>query len=226
MEEQTNKPELETGTAATALMGAAAGAIGVWALDRADWFMWNRLDEETRTRTIAVRPGGEPPAHVLASKIEKTAGFNPTEKQHDMAGNVTHYSIGIGPAVGYALMRDKLPGRGPMRGLLYGFGVFLMQDEAVNAVTGLSAKPQAYPWQAHARGLIAHLVYGVATELALNAMERAVKSTRSGDSARDTSSRLDRSRYANGQRIEENTEMARSGKLEMQVRPSSQVSRH
>jgi len=158
-----------------ALIGAAAGAFGVWALDRADWFMWNHESEASRFRTTAVRPGGEPPAHVAASKIEQMFGLNPTPQQHELAAAVTHYGIGIAPAVLYALYRDKLPVKGPARGLLYGLGLFLLQDEALNSASGLAAKPQDYPWQAHARGLVAHLVYGVATELALNMMEKTAK---------------------------------------------------
>jgi len=50
-----------------------------------------------------------------------------------------------------------------------------MQDEVLNTVTGLGARPQRYPWQAHARGLVAHIVYGVATELVLNLVENAVQ---------------------------------------------------
>ncbi|MBA2722666.1 MAG: DUF1440 domain-containing protein [Methylibium sp.] len=220
MEQRMNETGTETGVAATALMGAAAGAIAVWALDRVDWFMWNRLDARTRTRTVSVRPAGEPPSHALVSKIEKAAGLNPTDRQHDLAGDITHYMIGIGPAAGYAVMRDKLPGRGPMRGLLYGLGVFLMQDEAFNTATGLGAKPQAYPWQAHARGLIAHLVYGVTTELVLNAMERAVESARSGGTAGGTGPAMELSRDSNGKRVDKGTETARTDEAEIQGQPS------
>ena len=28
----------------SALMGAVAGAVAVWAMDRVDWFMWPRVD--------------------------------------------------------------------------------------------------------------------------------------------------------------------------------------
>ena len=48
----------------------------------------------------------------------------------------------------------------------------------MNSVTGLGAKPQDYPWQAHARGLMAHLAYGIATELALNAADKALGRTK------------------------------------------------
>jgi len=159
---------------ATALMGAAAGAVAVWLMDRADWFMWNREDEATRAKTVAIRPGGEAPAGVLASKIEKSIGARPTDRQHELVELAVHYAIGIGPAAMYALNRDKVPVSGATRGLLYGLGLFVLQDEALNAATGLSAKPQRYPWQAHARGLVAHLVYGLATEVSLNVMRRAL----------------------------------------------------
>ena len=58
--------------------------------------------------------------------------------------------------------------------MLYGAGLFALQDEGLNSVTGLGAKPQDYPWQAHARGLVAHLVYGIVTELALSAIEKGL----------------------------------------------------
>ena len=155
-----------------AVAGLAAGAVGTFVLDRLDWFMWNRLDETTRDQTRSVRPGGEPPAHVLASRLEQALSLDLSNKQHEVAGLAVHFGIGIAPAAIYALTRDKLPGRGPARGLLYGLAMFLAQDEGLNTVTGLGARPTRYPWQAHARGLVAHLVYGVAVEMTLNAIER------------------------------------------------------
>lgn len=166
--------------ALTAAMGMVAGAIGVWALDRADYFMWNREKPETRARTTAVRPHGEPPAGVVVTEAEQASGRELTDTRHDAAQTAVHYAIGIGPAAGYALVRDQLPG-GPARGLLYGLGVFLLQDEGINAVTRLGANPRDYPWQAHGRGLVAHLVYGLTTELALTAMERLLPDGNSQD---------------------------------------------
>ena len=168
------------GLASKALMGAAAGAIGTFAIDRTDWAMWKHESEEARLKTNAVRPGGEPPAHVMVGRVEKKLGLNPTPEQHEIAGVAAHYSIGIAPAIVYAMVRDKLPGKGVARGLLYGFGLFLVQDEGLNTLSGLGASPRKYPWQAHARGLIAHLAYGVATELALNYMDRSVRARRPG----------------------------------------------
>jgi hypothetical protein len=161
------------GILAKALSGAAAGAVGTWALDRVDWRMWNNETEETRAHTTAVRPFGEPPANVIVRKAEERFGSRLSDAEREAAGTAVHYGIGIAPAVVYAVFRDRLPGSGPGRGLLYGLTLFLLQDEAVNAASGLSAKPSEYPWQAHARGLVAHLVYGIATEMALNLVERS-----------------------------------------------------
>lgn len=154
------------------LAGVAAGALGVWALDRLDWFMWDQEDPNARARTSAVRPGGEPPAQALVSKVEDATGEQLRQGTHEAVSQVVHYSIGIAPAIGYALLRDKLPMSGVTRGALYGAGLFLTQDEVFNTVTGLGAKPRDYPWQAHARGIVAHTIYGVVTELALQMVDQ------------------------------------------------------
>lgn len=158
-------------TLATAFMGAAAGAIGVWALDRVDWFMWNRESDDTRRQTVAARPGGEPPAQAIVSRVADASGGHLSRASHETASQAVHYAIGTGPAVGYALMRDKLPGRGVVRGAAYGAALFVSQDEILNTITGLGGKPTDYPWTAHARGIVAHTVYGVVTELMLNLFE-------------------------------------------------------
>lgn len=159
-------------TLVSALLGAAAGAAGVFALDRLDWFLWNRMPEDDRARTRAARPGGEPPAEALVTVAADATGTQLSSSAHAAASQAVHYGLGIGPGIGYALLRDRLPGSGPVRGAGFGFALFLLQDEALNSVTGLGGKPGDYPRQDHARGLAAHVLYGVVTDLALTAMER------------------------------------------------------
>ena len=55
------------GPAADPLIALAAGAIGTWALDRADWFLYDRKSDESRRCTGDLRPEGEDPAHVIES---------------------------------------------------------------------------------------------------------------------------------------------------------------
>jgi hypothetical protein len=155
------------------VLGAIAGAAGVWVMDRIDWFNYRHEDPEARRQTQQVRPGGEDPAHVIAQRAQGMTGAELSPSQHHAAGTAIHYAIGIGPAAIYGAMKGRVPGVGADRGLLYGLGLFLIQDELANAAAGFSADPRRYPWQAHARGLVAHLVYGVVTDTVWNTLKGA-----------------------------------------------------
>ena len=157
------------------LRGALAGAVGVWVMDRVDWFAFEHEDPAARRRTERVRPGGLDPAHKLVNQVADAVGLELNPRQPHPAGIAVHYGLGIAPAALYAAHRDKLEWMGSARGAALGLGLFLVQDETINHLTGLSAKPTDYPWQAHARGLLAHLVLGVTIDLALNAMEAAAE---------------------------------------------------
>ena len=56
-------------------------------------------------------------------------------------------------------------------GALYGLAATLIEDEGLNPALGLAAKPQDYPWQDHARAVVAHLVLGVVAEGVLRALD-------------------------------------------------------
>lgn len=155
-----------------AVKGAIAGAVGVWLMDRLDWFMFERVDARARQRTEAVRPGGLDPTHVAANRAAHAAGTTLAPAQPHPAGVALHYALGIGPAAVYAATRERFPvrraGEDHLYGLGLGLGLFLVMDETLGRLTGLTAAPRAYPWQAHARGLAAHLVLGLATNMVLN----------------------------------------------------------
>jgi hypothetical protein len=145
-----------------AAAGAAAGTLAVWVMDRFDWFAYNRMPEEDRQRTVQARPDGKDPAHVMASKVASLAGKQIS--QPHPAGIAVHYSLGMLPGAIYGALYDKVPLLSAGRGSVFGLGLFLAQDEGLNALTGLSGKPSEYPWQDHARGLAAHVLFGVVTD--------------------------------------------------------------
>ena len=155
-------------TLRNALAGAVAGAIAVWLMDRFDWYAYQHGDPAARQRTDAVRPDGMDPGHVAANKVARAFGTElepASARAHTHpAGLAVHYSLGIGPAALYGALKERMPAIGMGQGSLYGLALFLLHDEGLNAMTGLAARPRAYPWQAHARGLVAHLIYGVATD--------------------------------------------------------------
>ena len=154
-----------------ALKGAVAGAVGVWVMDRVDWFNFEHEDPASRRLTQLVRPRGLDPAHVLANTAAKALGIELSPPQPHPLGAAIHYAIGMGPGALYAVSREHLPGSGPVRGALYGLGLFVLQDEMLNSLTGTAARPDKYPWQAHARGCVAHVVYGVVTDAVLSVLK-------------------------------------------------------
>lgn len=155
------------------LKGAVAGAIGVWAMDRVDWYMYLRLLDtpESRRRTESVRPHGMDPAHAMAHQGARALELTPAAPWRDNpAGLAVHYSLGIGPGALYGGRRGRVPYVDAASGLLYGLGLFIVEDEIANPLMRFAAPPQHYPWQAHVRGLVAHLVYGAVTELVMQAL--------------------------------------------------------
>lgn len=165
----------ERNTAADLVIGGLAGAAGVWVLDRVDWWFFNRESPETQARTRAARPHGMDPAHNLlrlaSHAIGRRGPGQPNYPAAEPAGLAVHYGIGATPAALYGV----LPGSGerfrPGRGLLLGLVLWLVQDEAANAALGLSGDPRDYPWQDHARGLAAHLAYGVTVDAAVTVLK-------------------------------------------------------
>lgn len=152
--------------------GAIAGALGVWAMDRLDWFLFERQPVQVRQRIQEVRPEGLDPAHVAAGKVARLLGKELHPAQPHPAGIAIHYALGIGPGAIYGALRERLPAGRSNQDFLYGagmgLGLFLIQDEALNQAMGLSGKQKDYPWQAHARGLAAHLLLGLVTNTVLN----------------------------------------------------------
>lgn len=159
------------GLLGTLLKGAVAGAAAVWVMDRVDWAMFDSESSRTRAETRRVRPGGMDPAHVLANRVARAMGTELSPRQPHPAGVATHYAIGIAPAALYAVMRNRAPAVAAGGGALFGLGLSVVEDEGLNALLGLAAPPRDYPWQDHARGLVAHLVFGAVLEGALRAID-------------------------------------------------------
>lgn len=153
------------------MKGLIAGAAGVWAMDRIGWYLWNRESPEKLQREFAARPDGLDPAHVVANRVADAVGRPLSPKQPHPAGVAVHYGIGMGPAMGYAALRRDVPRIAAGRGLLYGLGLFILVDEVMAPAAGLAGGPGEYPWQAHARGLVSHLVLGVVTDAVLDVLD-------------------------------------------------------
>ncbi|WP_245557667.1 DUF1440 domain-containing protein [Deinococcus peraridilitoris] len=155
-----------------AIKGAVAGAAGVWVMDRIGWYMYLREDESALQREIEARPGGLDPAHVIANRLANALGKQLIPQQPNPWGIVVHFALGVMPGALYGVLRHRLPTLSQGQGVVYGLSLFMMNDEIANPLLKLSGGPRAYPWQAHARGLVEHVVLGMVTDAVLRVMDR------------------------------------------------------
>lgn len=153
------------------VLGGAAGALALMALDKVDWSIWNRLPATSKLRTFAARPGGRDPAHEMAHRLAELCPENPTPAQVDKAGEVIHVLLGLAPAMVYAALRSRVPGVAAGRGAAFGAALFVIQDEGLNTLMKFGGRPQDYPLADHARGLAAHVTYGVALDAFLSVVD-------------------------------------------------------
>ncbi len=153
------------------LRGVVAGVIGAWVMDRVTWAMQDRAPRQTIERERKAWPEGLDVSHLLGYRIGKALGFAPSRAQPSTLGMLTHYLLGVAPAILYAALRERDLRFAADRGLVYGFMIFAVWDEALAAAAGIAGRPGAYPRQAHLRGFFGHLSLGAATHVALTALE-------------------------------------------------------
>jgi hypothetical protein len=152
------------------VLGALAGAAATWVMDKATTFMYEYESEESKKQEEHAR-GGKAAYGVAAEKAAAIAGQELSDKQRQTYGSGIHWALGAGMGAVYAVLRRRVPWASLGFGTLYGALFWLAVDEGANTVLGLTPPPGEFPWEAHARGLGGHLVYGVATEAGLKLAE-------------------------------------------------------
>ena len=125
----------------TAIVGTVAGMAGGQALDRVAQFMYDRTDPENVRRETEVEP--RDPFVVLTQKV-----------------------AGAGTAYVAASRRWSLGWLAG--GALFGTLFWLIEDEGVGPALGLAGDNTKYPVEAHVRGLVAHVAFGVTAALVTN----------------------------------------------------------
>ncbi|CAA9308229.1 MAG: hypothetical protein AVDCRST_MAG68-1021 [uncultured Gemmatimonadetes bacterium] len=70
----------------------------------------------------------------------------------------------------YGVLRPHVRVARAGRGLAHGAAFSLVVDEGAVPLLGFAPGPGALPWQTHARGFVGHLVFGLATEAALEVL--------------------------------------------------------
>ena len=155
------------------IAGAAAGAAATWVMGRVTAWLYERESVGARELEDAAR-GGKTAYATAAERIADAADVDITDEQRDTAGSVIHWALGIAGGAAYGVARKRWPELAALYGVGFGLAFFLVFDEVLNPVLGLTPGPMHFPWQAHARGLAGHLAYGVANNVVLDAVDRAM----------------------------------------------------
>lgn len=137
--------------------GAVAGAVATAAMDIAIRLL--REHEAPRARRREQRAGG-------GMAVETAAKPAPAR--------ALHWALGIGAGAVYAALRPRFAGFDLGRGLGFGTGFWLVVDETVTPLLGLSGSPGAFPWQTHVRGFAGHLIFGAVADSTLDALDRVL----------------------------------------------------
>jgi hypothetical protein len=133
--------------------------------------MYQRESAEAKDREDSAR-GGTTAYASAAERIARTAGVQLSARQSSRAGTAIHWSTGVAAGAAYAVARRRWPAVARAGGLPFGIGFFLAVDEGMNTAFGFTPPPDAFPWQAHARGAAGHVVFGLVTHGLLAAMDR------------------------------------------------------
>ena len=150
--------------------GAVAGAAATWVMGQVTSYLYENESKQARKAEDEAR-GDKTAYGVAAEKAADTVGRELTDDERRQAGSAIHWALGAGAGAVYGAVRHRVPAADLGNGLLFGAAFWAVIDEGANTALGLTPGPTAFPWQTHARGLAGHLVFGVAADAALRALD-------------------------------------------------------
>jgi hypothetical protein len=122
-------------------------------MDVVTWALYRSDSRRELLREKRARVRGKDTAHATVRQAARLVGSDRGRSEPNGAGIAVHYALGMGP------------------GALYAQQLFLANDELAAPLLRIAGPPGAYPLKTHVRGLVGHVVLGMATEAALNAVE-------------------------------------------------------
>ena len=158
------------GVLGQAIRGVLAGAAATWLMDQVTTGLLDQQSRDDTEREEAARPNGKSSTANLVDRLSEVAGADPDPETRSRLASLAHYGLGIAPAAAYAVLRRRIPIVGAGGGLLYGIGLWALNDEYLNAALGLAGPWGAYPVASHWRGFVGHVVLGIATDSGLDAL--------------------------------------------------------
>jgi uncharacterized membrane protein YagU involved in acid resistance len=152
-----------------AVRGGVGGLVGTLLMDLVTTGLLEGQSAESKRQEDAARPNGKSSVANLVDRIDAQYGLKLDDRQLAAAAQVVHFGLGVVPGAAYGVLRRRVPLLGAGRGLLYGLALWAVNDEYLNTTFGLAGPVEAYPPEAHWRGLVGHVVLGAATDTVIDA---------------------------------------------------------
>ncbi|MFW8596387.1 DUF1440 domain-containing protein [Cribrihabitans neustonicus] len=154
-------------------VGLLADFVATKVTERGQTALWKVTPEHIQRQENCVRPG--PPLRVAAEKTTELLGFELDEDSTRVAGMALHYASGVGWGQVNCVMRRAAGMNSLGAGVAAGASMSLLLDEIVTPALGFSAPNRTYPAATHIRGLLGHLVYGLALAGTAEAVYRLIE---------------------------------------------------
>jgi hypothetical protein len=167
------RAERRPGAAGDALAGALAGLGASWVMSATYPPIMRAGSAETLRREQEAQAGMPPSTVRAAQAAARAVGTDLSgRREQALGGKTVHYGYGAAWGAAFALAARALARRWrpPLAtGLAFGAALWVLSDEVLVPLFGFSHGPGQYPASSHVKGLAAHLVYGLATEVAWRA---------------------------------------------------------
>jgi putative membrane protein len=154
------------------IAGGIGGLVGTWAMNEAQR-LWTRAVDGDAPESAAgrhdARDWQERTEHQNSNELAAQAlagyilGRRLTRQELRVAAPLVHYSFGAVVGAIYGAYAERRQADGSGRG--FGMAVWLAADEIAMPLFGLSDSTARRPLEMHLQSLVAHLVYGTATEV-------------------------------------------------------------
>lgn len=153
--------------------GLLAGLIATRVTDWVQRPLWQATPDSEKAREPDAPDGSS--AMTAARKTAEICEVDAGDDDLDILKNTIHYGLGAGWGLLYVVLRRNCSMGILTSGMLTGTALSLIIDEALNPALEITPPADAYPMSSHIRGLLAHLVYGLAVAGATEALHLAVK---------------------------------------------------
>jgi uncharacterized membrane protein YagU involved in acid resistance len=160
--------------------GGIGGIVGTLLMEQVSGFMYKFESDEKKKKEENLRT--EPLPQAMARRItEDVLHLKVSDETLSKLGNFVHWGYGIAWGALYGALHQRVPVLSKAAGLPFGFGFWIVGDEIVTTAFKITPPPQAFPIDAHMRGLAGHLAFTVAADGTFRALRKLAIKTHTGN---------------------------------------------